>query len=655
MPALLAVPTRYDRDRYRPLRARRMADSLRVLAFDVAAQPGGRPGGPTGMAEMLVALWDGHLRHHPGHPGWTDRDRVVGYRLHASALHEALLHLAGYDLTMDELRGGGQREGRLRSRAGIRSNFSARTEPGHGLADAVGMALAEKLLADEFNRDGHDIVDHRTWVLVGDDCAAHDAASRDACALAAAWRLHKLVALYADDGTGEASGSGADTPARFRRYGWNVIGPVDGHDVDAIDAALRRAVDFRDAPSLVVCRIRAGHEAPRRGDNARFDRETRATVEAGAARERLEWRHPPFEIPRDVYESWNARERGETACRNWQRRFAAYQHAFPELAAEFDRRVRGDLPAGFHETLITVMARFGRSRDTIATDDASRKVLAALAPALPELLGGSAAPGGSNLIRFPGFGALRGGVHGGRHVDYGVRASGMAAVMNGIALHGGYLPYGTADLAENSGDDGGDAVRTAGPGRGRAAVRVFTAAGENEPAPAPLAGTQAADLQGNAGPDVWRPCDPAETAVAWIGAIAWAKRPSTLLLSRHAQPAQTRTPEQMLDIRRGGYVLGDRESPVATLLAAGIHVTLAVAAQKLLDARGLPVRVVSMPSAMVFDRQDAAWRDAVLPAGLPCIDVAAAVRSRCSPDAAALASLVAARAGADVSGPPMQV
>jgi transketolase len=650
MTALLAVPTRYDRDRYRPLRDRRMADSLRVLALDVAAQPDGRSSGSTGMAEMVVALWDRHLRHHPAHPGWADRDRVVPYRPRASALHDALLHLAGYDLSMDELRGSGRRNDRPGKRAGTRAGSEADTGPDHGLADAVGMALAEKLLADEFNREGHDIVDHRTWVFVDDDCLA-GASDRDAVTLAAAWKLHKLVALYAGDGAGEAAGSTTGTPARFRRCGWNVIGPVDGHDVDAIDAALRRAVDSRDAPSLVVCRTDAGAQASRRTGSARFGGEapgtgeTPAAGEARAARERLEWRHPPFEIPRDVYESWNARERGEAACRDWQRRFSAYQRAHPALAAEFGRRMCGDLPAGFHEALIAVLARFGRSHDAIATDDASRKVLAALAPALPELLGGSAMPGGSNLIRFPGSGLPRGGTHGGHHVDYGVRASGMAAMMNGVALHGGFLPYGTAGLAERDGDDDGDATRIARRGRCRA-IQVLTISDDTERVPAYPGAAAAAAPQATADLDIWQPCDPAETAVAWVGAIAWAKRPSALLLSRQARPAQPRTPEQVLEIRRGGYVLSDREGFAATLLATGTHVALAIEAQERLDAHGLPVRVVSMPSATVFARQDGTWRDAVLPPGLAHVDVAAAVNSLHSPDAASLASLVAARASA---------
>jgi transketolase len=591
MPALLAVPTRYDRDRYRPLRTRRMADSLRVLALDAAAQPDGRPKGPTGQVEMLVALWDRHLRHHPADPAWADRDRVVSRRPLGSAMHDALLHLTGHDLPMNALRGCAQRGGRRPGRTDPMRDNGADPGPDHGLADAVGMALAEKLLGDEFNRDGHAIVDHRTWIFVDEHCL-DEAANRDACALAAGWRLHKLVALHAAGRADEASAWGAGTPARFRRLGWNVIGPVDGHDVDAIDAALHSAVDARDAPSLVVCRIDDEHPT----------------------RDLLDWRHPPFDIPRDVYESWNMRARGESACRDWQRRFAAYQRAFPDLAAEFGRRMQGHLPTGFQEALISVMVRFGRASEAAATEDASQEVVAALGPALPELLGGSVAAAGSNLIRFPGFGVLR-GTHGERHVDYGVHASGMAAVMNGIALHGGFVPYGESRQVSEGSDALRDAMRTVAQG-GQRAVHLFTVS-DGDGAPAHAGGVEAAELPQHADLDVWRPCDAAETAVAWIAALARARHSSALLLSRQSMPAQARTPEQVLHIRRGGYVLSDRDGAVAVLLATGTEVPLAIAAQAQLDARGVAVRVVSMPSATVFDRQPASWRDEVLPPGLP--------------------------------------
>ncbi|MEZ5605489.1 MAG: transketolase C-terminal domain-containing protein, partial [Burkholderiaceae bacterium] len=346
--------------------------------------------------------------------------------------------------------------------------------------------------------------------------------------------------------------------------------------------------------------------------------------EVRLTREALEWPHAPFEIPKDVYEAWNARERGEATYRDWQRRFSAYQAEFPALAAEFGRRMRGDLPADFQETLVAVMAGFGQSKDTIATRKASQNVLAAIAPKVPELIGGSADLTGSNLTDFPGCGAVRGGQKGGRHVNYGVREFGMAAAMNGMALHGGFIPYGGTFLTFS--DYSRNAIRMAALMKQRV-VHVFThdSIGLGEDGPTHQAVEHAASLRLIPNLDVWRPCDPAETAVAWLGALGQATRPSALLLSRQNLPAQPRSPEQVLAIRRGGYVLADRDDAVAVLLATGSEVSLAVEAQKLLDARGVPVRVVSMPSSTVFDRQDARWRDEVLPAGLPRFGVEAGV------------------------------
>ena len=628
---LAAVPTPSDRSGYRPLRARRMADSLRLLSVDIVERArSGHPGAPMGMAEMAVALWDGHLKHHPANPNWPDRDRFVLSNGHASALLYSLLHLTGYDLPIAEL----QQFRQLHSKTpghpevGATPGVETTTGPlGQGLANAVGMALAEKLLADEFNRDGHAIVDHRTWVFLGDGCLM-EGISHEACSLAAAWKLNKLVALYDDNGISIDGQVDPwfpdDTPARFRAYGWNVIGPVDGHDIDALDAALRRAKACDDAPSLVVCRTQIGRGSPNRAGSAKVHGEALGADEVRLTREALGWPHAPFEIPKDVYEAWSARERGEDAYRDWQRRFAAYQAEFPALAAEFGRRMRGDLPADFQETLVAVMAAFGQSKDTIATRKASQHVLAAIAPKVPELIGGSADLTGSNLTDFPGCGAVRGGQPGGRHVNYGVREFGMAAVMNGLALHGGFIPYGGTFLTFS--DYSRNAIRMAALMK-RRVVHVFThdSIGLGEDGPTHQAVEHAASLRLIPNLDVWRPCDAAETAVAWLGALGQPARPSALLLSRQNLPAQPRSPEQVLAIRRGGYVLGDREGAVAVLLATGSEVALAVEAQKILDERSVPVRVVSLPSTTVFDRQDAAWREEVLPAGLPRFGVEAGV------------------------------
>jgi len=628
---LAAVPTPSDRSGYRPLRTRRMADSLRMLAVDTVERArSGHPGAPMGMAEMAVALWDRHLKHHPGHPQWPDRDRFVLSNGHASALLYALLHLTGYELPVTELQNFRQLHSRTpgHPEVGVTPGVETTTGPlGQGLANAVGMALAEKLLGDEFNRDGHTIVDHRTWVFLGDGCLM-EGISHEVCSLAAAWKLHKLVALYDDNGISIDGEVGPwfpdDTPARFRAYGWNVIGPVDGHDVDALDAALRRAEDCDDAPSLIVCRTQIGKGSPNRAGSAKVHGEALGPDELRLTRAALDWPYAPFEIPKDVYEAWDARERGEAACRDWQRRFAAYQAEFPTLAAEFGRRMRGDLPGDFQETLVSVMAAFGQSQDSIATRKASQNVLAALAPRLPELIGGSADLSGSNLTEFPGCGAVRGGRSGGRHVNYGVREFGMAAVMNGMALHGGYIPYGGTFLTFS--DYSRNAIRMAALMK-RRVVHVFThdSIGLGEDGPTHQAVEHAASLRLIPNLDVWRPCDAAETAVAWLGAVGQPGRPSALLLSRQNLPAQPRSPEQVLAIRRGGYVLSDRDEAVAVLLATGSEVSLAIEAQRLLDARGVPVRVVSMPSTTVFDRQLASWQDEVLTPGLPRFGIEAGV------------------------------
>jgi transketolase len=498
---------------------------------------------------------------------------------------------------------------------------------GQGLGNAVGMALAEKLMADEFNRPGHAIVDHRTYVFLGDGCMM-EGISHEACALAAAWKLNKLIALYDDNGI---SIDGAvrgwfidDTPARFRAYGWHVIGPLDGHDVDAIDVALAQARQCLDKPTLIVCRTTIGRGSPGRAGSAKAHGEPLGADEIRRTREAIDWPHAPFEIPAAIAARWDARHAGAAHEASWRTRVAAYRAAFPALADEFERRVSGVLPDDFDATRARVLGEFGHCDETLATRKASQKVLALLAPKLPELIGGSADLTGSNLTDFPGCGAVRGGEKGGRHIHYGVREFGMAAVMNGLALHGGFIPYGGTFLTFS--DYSRNAIRMAALMK-RRVIHVFThdSIGLGEDGPTHQSVEHAASLRLIPNLEVWRPCDAAETAVAWLQAVAATDRPSALLLSRQTLPAMSRTDQQVTDIARGGYVLCDREHAVAAILATGSEVSLAIATQTLLDGRRIAVRVVSLPSTTVFDRQDAAYREAVLGHALPRIGVEAGV------------------------------
>jgi transketolase len=604
---------RADNGRREPL-----AGALRALAMDAVQQANsGHPGAPMGMAEMAVALWHRHLRHNPTNPQWPDRDRFVLSNGHASMLLYALLHLSGYALPMAELRRFRQLHSKTpgHPEVGLTPGVETTTGPlGQGIANAVGMALAEKLLADEFNRPGHAIVDHRTYAFLGDGCLM-EGISHEACALAGVWRLHKLIVLYDDNGI---SIDGAvkdwfidDTPARFGAYGWQVIGPIDGHDVDAIDAALAQARHSADKPTLIVCRTTIGRGSPGRAGSAKAHGEPLGADEIGRTREAIEWPHAPFEIPSQIAARWDARERGAAQEAAWRARLATYRAAFPDLADALERRLGNALPEDFEATRERVLAEFGHSTETLATRKASQKVLSMLAPKCPAMIGGSADLTGSNLTDFPGCGAVRGGVKGGRHINYGVREFGMAAVMNGMALHGGFVPYGGTFLTFS--DYSRNAIRMAALMKQRV-VHVFThdSIGLGEDGPTHQSVEQAASLRLIPNLEVWRPCDAAETAVAWLSAVTSAERPSALLLSRQNLPAQTRSAQQLADVARGGYVLSERPQAVAAILATGSEVALAMAAQALLDARGVPVRVVSLPSTTLFDRQEAAYREAVL-------------------------------------------
>jgi len=600
------------------------ANALRALAMDAVQQANsGHPGAPMGMAEMAVALWTGHLRHNPANPQWADRDRFVLSNGHASMLLYALLHLSGYDLPIDEIK----RFRKLHSKtpghpeSGLTPGVETTTGPlGQGLTNAVGFALAEKMLAKEFNRPGHDIVDHRSYVFLGDGCLM-EGISHEAASLAGVWGLNKLIALYDDNGI---SIDGAvqgwfrdDTPARFRAYGWNVIGPIDGHDVLAVGQAIAMAKASTERPTLIVCETTIGRGSPGRAGTAKAHGEPLGAEEIARTREALGWTAPPFEVPDNLRALWDARELGKAREAEWNSRLAAYRAAHPALAAEFERRMRGDLPADFGATLAAAIDAFGAAPEAVASRKASQKVLAALAPKVPEMFGGSADLTGSNLTDFPGCGE--------RHVSYGVREFGMAAIMNGVALHGGYIPYGGTFLTFS--DYSRNAVRMAALMKLRV-IHVFThdSIGLGEDGPTHQAVEHVPSLRLIPQLDVWRPADTIETAVAWASALQRRDGPVALALSRQVLPVVA-TLAQAEAIGRGGYVLADApegQAPRAVLIGTGSELQFALQAQKLLAAEGLPVRVVSMPCTNVFDRQPAEYRDQVLPPSLPAVAVEAA-------------------------------
>jgi transketolase len=622
-----------------------MANAIRALAMDAVQQANsGHPGAPMGMAEMAVALWSRHLKHDPAAPQWADRDRFVLSNGHASMLIYALLHLTGYDLPMSELRRFRQLHSKTpgHPEVDVTPGVETTTGPlGQGIANAVGMALAEKLLAAEFNRPGHAVVDHRTWVVVGDGCLM-EGISHEAIALAGAWKLDKLTALYDDNGI-SIDGPVApwyvdDARRRFESCGWHVIGPVDGHDVAAVDAALGQARRHQGAPTLVICRTTIGRGSPNRAGSAKAHGEALGPAEVALTREALGWPHEPFVVPEAAYAAWDARDAGAAAHGAWQQRLASYAAAYPDLAAEFTRRVRGDLPANFAQTVVDAVLAAHAKGETVATRKASQIALEAFTAALPELLGGSADLTGSNLTNTKHTPALRLGADGavqtdeagriGRHINYGVREFGMAAVMNGVALHGGHIPYGGTFLTFS--DYSRNAIRMAALMKKRV-VHVFThdSIGLGEDGPTHQSVEHAASLRLIPQLDVWRPADTAETTIAWAMALGRREGPSALLLSRQNLPY---LPKAALDdIGKGGYVLAEpaevglKGRARAVLIATGSEVTLALHAQAALAKLKIAVRVVSLPSTTVFDRQSTAYKTAVLPARLPRIALEAGV------------------------------
>ena len=605
-----------------------MANALRALAMDaVQAANSGHPGMPMGMAEIAVALWHRNLAHNPGNPAWPNRDRFVLSNGHGSMLLYSLLHLTGYDLPMTELK----RFRQLGSKTpghpehGLAPGVETTTGPlGQGISNAVGMAIAERLLAAEFNRPGHELVDHFTYAFLGDGCMM-EGVSHEACALAGTLGLGKLIAVYDDNGISIDSDKGSikqwytdDVRRRFESYGWQVIPAVDGHDIEAMDRALRKAKRERGRPTLICAKTIIGKGAPTKANTGSAHGAPLGDKEIAATREAIGWRNPPFEIPDGVRQGWDAKEKGKRVERRWKRVFNAYDKAHPDLAKEFLRRVAGELPADFQEKSKNLMADTALKAETIATRKASQNALEALVPALPELIGGSADLAGSNLTIVKGSKPV-GREGGGNYLFYGVREFGMGAVMNGLALHGCFIPYGGTFLVFS--DYMRNALRMAALMSLRA-IYVFThdslGLGEDGPTHQPIEHASSLRLIPNL--DVWRPCDAMETAVAWTAAIQRNTGPTALLLSRQNLPFEKRNEANL--IQKGGYILSDAPGAKAILIATGSEVQLALAAQKLLD---FPVRVVSMPSTSVFDRQDENYRAAVLPKGLPRVAVEAGV------------------------------
>ncbi|TCT24728.1 transketolase [Thermomonas haemolytica] len=595
---------------------RDLANAIRFLAIDaVQAANSGHPGMPMGMADIAEVLWNDYLKVNPANPGWADRDRFVLSNGHGSMLQYALLHLAGFDLPIDELK----RFRQLGSRTPghpenhVTPGVETTTGPlGQGLANAVGFALAEKLLAQRFNRDGHTIVDHRTWVFLGDGCLM-EGISHEAASLAGTWGLGKLVAFWDDNHIsidGNTDGWFTDdTPKRFEAYGWNVIRGVDGHDPVEIKTAIETALKSTGKPTLICCRTTIGFGSPNKAGKESSHGAPLGKDEVAATREALGWAHAPFEIPAEIYAGWRARDRAADEA-EWSARFAAYKAAYPDAAAEFERRLSGALPAGFEVAADAFIAKLQQDGPVIASRKASQNAIEAFAPLLPELVGGSADLAHSNLTLWKGSKSVAGSDPDANYVYYGVREFGMTAIGNGLALHGGFIPYDATFLVFS--DYARNAVRMSALMDVRA-IHVYThdsiGLGEDGPTHQPV--EHLASLRQIPNNDVWRPCDAVESAVAWKAAIARANGPSCLVFSRQTLPHQVRTPEQVASIARGGYVLKDSVgAPEIILIATGSEVGLAMQAAQ---ALGEKVRVVSMPSTNVFERQDAAYREAVLP------------------------------------------
>ncbi|HEB99447.1 MAG TPA: transketolase [Thiotrichales bacterium] len=598
-----------------------LANAIRALSMDAVQKANsGHPGAPMGMADIAEVLWNDFLKHNPKNPNWYDRDRFVLSNGHGSMLIYSLLHLTGYDLSMDDIKAFRQLHSKTPGHPeyGYTPGVETTTGPlGQGITNAVGMALAERTLAAQFNREGHHIVDHYTYVFLGDGCMM-EGISHESCALAGTLGLGKLVAFWDDNGItidGHVENwFSDDTPKRFEAYGWHVIRDVDGHDADAIAAAIREAKSVNDRPSLICCKTVIGYGAPNLCGSHDCHGAPLGEDEIKATRENLGWNYPPFEIPDEIYAGWDATDKGAKAEAEWNEKFAAYKAAHPDLAAEFERRMKGELPANWEEHAQAFIKEVDAKAESPATRKASQNAIEAYAKVLPEFLGGSADLTPSNLTSWSTAKPITRTVADGNYLSYGVREFGMSAMMNGMALHGGLLPFGGTFLMFS--EYARNALRMAALMKVQS-IFVYThdsiGLGEDGPTHQPVEQTATLRLIPNM--SVWRPCDAVETAVAWKAAIERKDGPTSLIFSRQGLPHQTRTEEQIANIAKGGYILKDCDgTPDAIIIATGSEVALAMGAAEALSDK--KIRVVSMPSVDVFEAQDEAYRESVLPAAV---------------------------------------
>ena len=602
---------------------RELANAIRFLSMDaVQKAKSGHPGAPMGMADIAEVLWRDFLVHNPTNPSWANRDRFVLSNGHGSMLIYSLLHLTGYDLSIDDLKQFRQLHSKTPGHPeyGYTPGVETTTGPlGQGITNAVGMAIAEKTLAGQFNRDGHDIVDHHTYAFLGDGCLM-EGISHEACSLAGTLGLGKLIAFYDDNNIsidGHVDGWFTDdTQKRFEAYGWQVIPAVDGHDAAQVKSAVEQAKAETAKPTLIICKTIIGYGSPNKSNSHDSHGAPLGDEEIALTRKALNWAHAAFDIPKEIYAEWDAKSKGQAAEKAWDEKFAAYQAAYPELAAEFKRRTHGDLPANWQAESQKFIEKLQANPAAIASRKASQNAIEAYAPLLPEFLGGSADLASSNLTLWSGSKPIRANIVDGNYINYGVREFGMSAIMNGIALHGGFIPYGATFLMFM--EYAHNAIRMAALMKQRV-LFVFThdsiGLGEDGPTHQPVEQTAALRLIPNL--QTWRPCDQVESAIAWKSAVERKDGPSAMIFTRQNLAQMDRTPEQLANVARGAYVLKDcNGTPELILIATGSEVELAVKAAEQLAAEGRKVRVVSMPSSNVFDAQDATYRESVLPSAV---------------------------------------
>jgi transketolase len=610
-----------------------LANAVRALSMDAVQKANsGHPGMPMGMADIAQVLWADFLKHNPGNPQWPDRDRFVLSNGHGSMLLYSLLHLSGYPLSIDDLRNFRQFGSHTAGHPEVDHHLGIETTTGplgQGVANAVGMALAEKILGATFNRPGHSVIDHRTWVFLGDGCLM-EGVSHEACSLAGTLRLGKLVCFYDDNGIsidGDVHGWFTDdTPARFESYGWQVIRNVDGHATDALRRAIESAQADTARPTLICCKTIIGWGSPNKQGTEATHGAPLGDAEIAATRKQIDWPYEPFVVPDDIRQAWDGRATGARVESEWQGRLAAYRNAHPELAVELERRLNGELPAGWHKAIDDYIRAAVEKPAALATRSSSQQVLNALGAVIPELLGGSADLTGSNNTNHKASKAVTGADAAGNYLHYGVREFGMTAIMNGIALHGGFIPYGGTFLVFS--DYARNAARMAALMKQRV-ILVYThdsiGLGEDGPTHQPV--EHVASLRMIPGMRLWRPCDAVETAAAWADSVERRNGPTSLILTRQALPLMPRSAAQQAHIANGGYVLVDGGgAPQCVLIATGSEIALAVEAAKALAEQGRRIRVVSMPCTDLFDAQPQQYREAVLPPGVPCVAIEAGVR-----------------------------